>query len=102
MLVPLVCANGPSHFVGYRTTENPLPMREIVAPTPSAKITQALWGPLNKYIIYSSEDCSVYIHDPEVRVLLLLLLLQLLLVVLAHRNGSCSDLSLSLSFFFNT
>lgn len=40
-------------------------MREIVAPTPSAKITQALWGPLNKYIIYTSEDCSVYIHDPE-------------------------------------
>jgi hypothetical protein len=75
-------------------------MREIVAPTPSAKITQALWGPLNKYIIYSSEDCSVYIHDPEVRVLLLLLQL-LLLVVLAHRNGSCSDLSLSL-FNFNT
>jgi len=47
------------------TKQNPLPMREIVAPTPSAKITQALWGPLNKYIIYSSEDCSVYIHDPE-------------------------------------
>jgi len=47
------------------TKQNPLPMREIVASTPSAKITQALWGPLNKYIIYSSEDCSVYIHDPE-------------------------------------
>ncbi len=70
MSVPLVCANNVLTSLG-RTAENPLPMREIVAPTPSAKITQALWGPLNKYIIYSSEDCSVYIHDPEVRVLLL-------------------------------
>jgi len=48
-----------------KTKQSPLPMREIVAPTPSAKITRALWGPLNKYIIYASEDCSVYIHDPE-------------------------------------
>lgn len=63
-------------------------MREIVAPTPSAKITQALWGPLNKYIIYSSEDCSVYIHDPEVRFFYFSFP-----CCHTHHNGLCSDLS---------
>jgi translation initiation factor 3 subunit I len=43
---------------------SPTPVREIVAKT-TAKFTSALWGPLNRYIIATSEDCSVYIFDPE-------------------------------------
>jgi len=40
-------------------------MREIEAQTPNAKLTQALWGPLNKAIYSVSEDCSTYVHDSE-------------------------------------
>jgi len=45
--------------------QNPAPLREIEGQTPNAKITQALWGPLNKSIYSASEDCCVYIHDSE-------------------------------------
>jgi len=41
------------------------PLREIVAVTPNAKITQAVWGPLNKTIFSASEDNCVYVHDVE-------------------------------------
>jgi len=41
------------------------PMREIEGQTPNAKLTQALWGPLNKSIYSVSEDCCAYVHDSE-------------------------------------
>ncbi len=47
-------------------SEATLAMREIVGPNPSAKISQSVWGPLNKYIVSACEDGRVYIHDPEV------------------------------------
>jgi len=41
--------------------------REIIGLNPNAKITMALWGPLNKTIIASSDDSTITVWDPEVR-----------------------------------
>jgi len=55
----------------HPTKQNPLPIREIAGgETQQAKITAALWGPLNKTIFSASEDCCVYIHDSETGLLL--------------------------------
>jgi len=60
----------PTILIYKLDPENPhkqssAPIKEIVGETPNAKITQALWGPLNKAIFSVSEDCSTYINDSE-------------------------------------
>lgn len=49
------------HLDGKRDTVH----REIVGLNPNAKITMALWGPLNKTIIASSDDSTITVWDPE-------------------------------------
>jgi WD40 repeat protein len=41
------------------------PHREIVSQKPNAKITMALWGPLNKTIVACSDDGLVTVFEPD-------------------------------------